>query len=125
MQSNQAYKKLLLEIKQRLLNQMSFLKAEFNLIDKSKGDESDQSVAHQEEHTFLITQSRNKFQLMEIEYALKKIENGTYGICEETFEPIDIIRLKALPWTRYSIEGAELLEKNINQSRIKNNYRAI
>ena len=91
------HKLSLLKLKQQLLNQMSSLKAEFNLVDKSKGDESDQSVAHQEEHSFLITQSRYKFQLMEIDYALSRIENGTYGICEETFEPIEDVRLQAIP----------------------------
>lgn len=104
------HKSSLLKLKQNLMNQMSSLKAEFNLVDKSKGDESDQSVAHQEEHSFLITQSRYKFQLMEIDYALSRIENGTYGICEETFEPIEDVRLQAIPWTRYSIEGAEIRE---------------
>lgn len=113
------HKLSLLKIKQQLLNQMISLKAEFNLIDKSKGDESDQSVAHQEEHSFLITQNRYKVQLMEIDYALARMENGTYGICEETFEPIEDVRLQAIPWTRYSIEGAEIRE---NAER-KNKFR--
>jgi len=47
---------------------------------------------------------------MEIEMALGRIENGTYGICEETEEPIETDRLLAIPWTRLSIEGAELRE---------------
>ena len=110
------HKLSLLKMKQMLLNQMSFLKAEFNLVDKSKGDESDQSVAHQEEHSFLITQSRYKFQLMEIDYALSRIENGSYGICEETLEPIEDVRLKAIPWTRYSIEGAEIREATLRKA---------
>ncbi|RYZ88543.1 MAG: TraR/DksA family transcriptional regulator, partial [Proteobacteria bacterium] len=49
-------------------------------------------------------------QLLEIEYALSRIENGTYGICEETDEAIEVARLFAIPWTRLSIEGAELQE---------------
>lgn len=122
-ESYKTYKTQLLELKQQLLNQMSFLKAEFNLIDKSKGDESDQSVAHQEEHTFLITQSRYKFQVMEIDCALARIENGTYGICEETQETIEAVRLAAIPWTRYSIEGAEILEQNVKNAERKNSYR--
>ena len=116
------HKLSLLKIREQLLNQMSSLKAEFNLVDKSKGDESDQSVAHQEEHSFLITQSRYKFQLMEIDYALSRIENGTYGICEETFEPIEDVRLQAIPWTRYSIEGAEIREATIKKAERKTVY---
>lgn len=116
------HKLSLLKMKQQLLNQMSSLKAEFNLVDKSKGDESDQSVAHQEEHSFLITQSRYKFQLMEIDYALSRIENGTYGVCEETFEPIEDVRLLAIPWTRYSIEGAEIREAATKKSERRTAY---
>lgn len=105
------YKNRLLEIKESILNQMNSLKAEFTLVDKSKGDESDQSAAHQEEHSFLVSQSRCKFQLLEIDSALSRIENGTYGICEETQEPIEELRLLAIPWTRYSIEGAEIQQE--------------
>jgi RNA polymerase-binding transcription factor DksA len=39
--------------------------------------------------------------LCEVEAALKRIEKGTYGICEESQRPIPASRLKALPWTRY------------------------
>lgn len=122
MTPNAQHKLSLLKMKQHLLNQMSFLKAEFNLVDKSKGDESDQSVAHQEEHSFLITQSRYKFQLMEIDYALSRIENGTYGMCEETLEPIEDVRLRAIPWTRYSIEGAEIQEAGLRKANRRMNY---
>jgi DnaK suppressor protein len=48
--------------------------------------------------------------LIEIESALARIQNGTFGICEETDENIEPERLKAIPWTRLSIEGAELRE---------------
>lgn len=83
----------------------------FNQIDKASGDEIDQSSAHQEEHNFLINQSRIKSQLLEIEFALGRIEQGCYGFCEETLEPIEEQRLLALPYTRLSIEGAEIRER--------------
>ena len=85
-QNTQTYKNILLRMKEVLITKMNSLNAEFNGVDKIKGDESDLSVAHQEEHTFLIAQSRNKTQLLEIEYALSRIENGTFGICELTEE---------------------------------------
>jgi RNA polymerase-binding protein DksA len=50
--------------------------------------------------------------LKQIEYALEKIENGTYGICEGTKKKIPVARLKAIPWTRYTVEFAEQLSKN-------------
>lgn len=50
--------------------------------------------------------------LKQIEWALEKIENGSYGICEGTKKKIPIARLKAIPWTRYTVEFAEQLSKN-------------
>ncbi len=89
-------------------------------MDKSRGDESDLAVAHQEEHNFLVTQGRMKSQLLEIEFALSRMEKGTYGFCEETDEPIETERLLAIPWTRYSIEGAEIREAMTKKSAYKN-----
>lgn len=100
----------LLKMKADLLNRARQAAADFNQIDKSAGDEIDQSSAHQEEHNFLINQDRIKSQILEVEYALARIENGTYGICEETEEKIEAERLLAIPWTRLSIEGAEIRE---------------
>lgn len=49
--------------------------------------------------------------LIEIDYALKRIEDGTYGICEGLGIPIEQPRLEAIPWTRYSLEYAKKMEK--------------
>lgn len=50
--------------------------------------------------------------LREINIALGKIQNGSYGICEGTGKPINKPRLEAQPWAKYSIEYARQLEKN-------------
>ncbi len=107
----QVCKEKLLKMKFDLLNRVRQSTELFKEVDKVRGDEIDQSAAHQEEHAFLITQQRLKEQLVEIEFALMRIENGTYGICEETEEKIETDRLLAIPWTRLSIEGAEIREK--------------
>jgi DnaK suppressor protein len=49
--------------------------------------------------------------LREIDYALRKFDEGTYGICEGTDEPISRARLDARPWTRYSVAYKEQLER--------------
>lgn len=82
----------------------------YNTDDAKGGDEGDQTVRALQESEFLSMHERLRRQLMEIEMALGRIENGTYGICEETEEPIETDRLLAIPWTRLSIEGAELRE---------------
>ncbi len=49
--------------------------------------------------------------LKEIDLALKKIDAGTYGICENCGTEIPMARLKAIPWTRYCARCAEEVEK--------------
>lgn len=105
----QECKKRLLITKQELLNRFRAAQRELVLSERG-GDEADQSAAHIEEHSFLISQDRMRNQLVEIEMALARIEQGTFGICEETEEIIEPERLLAIPWTRLSIEGAEQRE---------------
>ena len=49
--------------------------------------------------------------LREINSALAKIMDGTYGICEGTGKPITKVRLEAQPWAKFSIEYARQMEK--------------
>jgi RNA polymerase-binding transcription factor DksA len=46
----------------------------------------------------------------EIEQAISRMENGTYGICEVTGKPISEERLAAVPWTRFSVEAQREME---------------
>jgi RNA polymerase-binding transcription factor DksA len=50
--------------------------------------------------------------LYEIESAMNRIIEGTYGICELTNKPIGEKRLKEIPWTRFSAEAERHLEEN-------------
>jgi DnaK suppressor protein len=105
----QECRRKLITSKQDLLNRFRTAQREYVATEKT-GDEADQSVAHIAEHSFLVTQERMRNQLLEIEMALGRIEQGTFGVCEETEEIIETDRLLAIPWTRLSIEGAELRE---------------
>ena len=49
--------------------------------------------------------------LLEIDEALERLEEGTYGICEGTGRPIPKARLKAQPWARYCVEYAKMVEE--------------
>lgn len=100
----------LVRMKQEILNRFKIAQQNFSMTEHSTGDEIDQTVAQQEEHSFLVNQERLRHQMLEVEMALARIEQGTYGMCEETEEPIEEERLLAIPWTRLSIEGAELRE---------------
>lgn len=100
----------LLKNKAELLNRVREAKLSFDAEDKGGGDEADQTVRVLAEAEFLSMNERLRQQLVEIESALARIENGSYGICEETEEEIEPERLRAIPWTRLSIEGAEIRE---------------
>ena len=55
--------------------------------------------------------------LSEIDAALKRITDGTYGVCEITQKPIAKDRLLAVPFTRHSAEAQKDLERNRHRSR--------
>lgn len=97
----------LVQVKAELLNRMRNNLSEYQSRDRG-GDESDQAVDMLAESQFVNNQDRIRRQLYEIEIALAKIESGNFGICEETLEPIEENRLLTIPWTRLSVEGAEI-----------------
>lgn len=103
-------KKLLLTAKEDILNRVKSTKESLNVADEKGGDEGDQTVRALAESEMLGMHDRLRRQLLEVEYALGRIDSGTFGYCEETEEPIESERLKAIPWTRLSIEGAEIRE---------------
>jgi DnaK suppressor protein len=99
----------LVSAKADLLNRVKESRVDLHNDDKG-GDEADQTVRVLAEAEFLSMHERLRFQLMEIEAALGRIESGGFGVCEETEEYIEHDRLRAIPWTRLSIEGAEIRE---------------
>jgi len=64
------------------------------------------------EHTLGLMDSERKL-IKEIDEALNRMENGTYGICEGSGESIPRARLEAIPWTKYCIAYASMLEKGL------------
>jgi DnaK suppressor protein len=66
--------------------------------------DSGQVAAEQGENTALLNQLRE--QVADIERALAKFEDGTYGTCERCGQPIAEARLEAMPATRYCIQHA-------------------
>lgn len=99
----------LLKTKEEILNRVQEVRKDLYFEDKG-GDEADQTARILNEKEILTLHDRLRQQLFEIEQALGRIETGAFGICEETEEAIEPERLKAIPWTRLSIEGAEMRE---------------
>lgn len=114
-------KEALLKKKADLLNRIQVTQSEFQNRDRGK-DETDLSMNNLAESQFVNSIRQIRFTLLEIETALMKIEKGNFGICEETYEEIEVNRLKAIPWTRLSIEGAEIrdsLKSRFNEPKLR------
>lgn len=67
---------------------------------------------YETEYTLGLVDSERKL-MRDIDEALDRIENCTYGICEGSGKSIPKARLEAIPWARYCVEYARLLEKGL------------
>jgi RNA polymerase-binding transcription factor DksA len=70
------------------------------------------SVSDQNERDLNVAELRaEENQLDEVDAALARLHAGTYGVCEDTGQPISAARLRAVPWTRWSREAAQRRER--------------
>jgi DnaK suppressor protein len=97
-----------LEQKEKILQRLSGMDQEINT-SQSYGDDS---LAEQNKSKLNFLLEKEMRQARQIEAALGRIENKTFGICEVTGKPIDKKRLEQIPFTTVSIEGAKQLEQH-------------
>ncbi|HKB90411.1 MAG TPA: TraR/DksA C4-type zinc finger protein [Opitutaceae bacterium] len=119
------YYKLLIELRDHVLGALD-QHTEETLKRSSKEDSGDlssygQHMADAGTDTFdrdfaLSVVSSEQEALSEIEAAIKRIRDNTYGICEITGKPIAKERLLAVPFTRYSTEAQKEMERNNHRS---------
>jgi DnaK suppressor protein len=74
-------------------------------------DEVDQAAQMVDQNLTFRLLDRDRKLLSEIDHALLKVENGDYGYCEGTGEPIPKRRLELRPWCRHSVKYKEKLER--------------
>jgi len=118
----QMFRQMLLEKRRDLLGDMSGIEAEALRKDRqeSSGDLStlpthpaDVGTDNYEQEFTLGLLESERMLLDKIDAALKRIDEGTFGICLGTGKPIRKARLRARPWSRYCIEYARMLEKGL------------
>ena len=78
----------------------------------SPADISDRATQESEKALELRTRDRQRKLIGKIDEAISRIDNGTYGYCEVTGEPIGLARLEARPVTTLSIEAQEMHERS-------------
>ena len=84
-----------------------------NLQEESQNhpDMADRASSESDRALELRTRDRQRKLISKIDAALKRIEDGTYGYCEETGDPIGIARLDARPIATLSLEAQERHER--------------
>lgn len=114
------FKNKLLEEKNKVLEEMGDLHSK-NLM-QSISDESGEvsrysyhlgdtaSLSYGREFSMGLAERQQKY-LEQVDQALERIADGTYGICKVTGELIPIERLEEVPVAKYSVKGKEILEK--------------
>jgi RNA polymerase-binding protein DksA len=105
------FKDILLTLRERVSGEYSALSR-----DNLEANQRDPSLSDQGTDTFdremeLNMMGSEQEVIFEIDAALRRIEKGTYGICELTGQPINIERLQALPYVRYTVRAQSELEK--------------
>jgi DnaK suppressor protein len=78
---------------------------------EAASDPSDRATQEEEQAIELRTRDRERKLLKKIDEALQRIDDGSYGYCSETGEPIGIRRLLARPTATLSIEAQERRER--------------
>ena len=113
------FRQMLLEKRRTLLGDMSGMEAQASQ-QRESGNLSNMPTHMADigtdnfEHEFTLgLLESEQAVLREINEALRRIEEKTYGICLGTGEGIPIARLRAKPWAKYTVEYARLLEKGL------------
>ena len=104
------FKKKLLELRDQLLQNADDT-GEHLRENEVTTDPSDRATLEEEYTLELRTRDRERKLLKKVEKSIKLIEDGTYGYCDETGEPIGIPRLLARPTATLSLEAQERRER--------------
>ncbi len=80
------------------------------------GDSVDQASQSIEKELMFELSDNERTTLDMVESAIRKIDNGTYGLCEATQKPITRARLEAIPYARYSIAYQNQIEQKVTEA---------
>ncbi|MDB6072221.1 MAG: yocK [Verrucomicrobiales bacterium] len=125
-------KQKLLDLKDSLMDSMTGTASE-TLRNKAEGSEASAFGMHQadagtdayDRDFALSLLSQEQDALYEIEEALKRIEAGTYGVCEMSNKRIPQARLEALPFARFTIECQQQYEKEVGPNSGRRQVRSL
>jgi DnaK suppressor protein len=105
------FRQKLLQWKDKLLQESSETLENLQEGGLSEPDIADRASLETDRSLELRTRDRERKLISKIDAALQRIEDGSYGYCEETAEPISLRRLEARPIATLSIEAQERHER--------------
>ena len=105
------FKQKLLNWKNELLKESSQTLNNLQSDNEAKPDITDRASEEIDRSFELRTRDRERKLINKLNSALQRIEDGSYGYCEETGEPIGLKRLEARPVATLSLEAQEMHEK--------------
>lgn len=122
----------LLQLRDAMVDSMAGV-AKDNLRSRAEGSEASAFGMHQadagsdayDRDFALSLLSQEQDALYEIDQALKRIELGTYGVCEMSGKPIGRARLEAIPFARFTVECQSQLEKQNKASRVRQSVTSL
>ncbi|TCT06472.1 TraR/DksA family transcriptional regulator [Tepidamorphus gemmatus] len=105
------FRKKLLAWKEDILRESRETLTQLQIDSQNHPDLADRASSETDRAIELRARDRQRKLIAKIDAALKRIEDGTYGYCEETGEPISLKRLDARPIATLSIEAQERHER--------------
>jgi RNA polymerase-binding transcription factor DksA len=128
----QKQKEKLLQLRDAMVDSMAGV-AQDTLRSRAEGSEASAFGMHQadagsdayDRDFALSLLSQEQDALYEIDQALKRIEIGTYGVCEMSGKAIPRARLEAIPFARFTVECQSQLEKQSRASRVRQSVTSL
>ena len=111
----QAFREMLMKLRDRITGQISFL-SDDSLRVKDDTPSDDRTDDFDREFALNLVSSEHDA-LFEIDEALRRIDEGRYGLCEISSKPIEKERLRVIPYARYCVEVQSELERGKTRYR--------
>jgi DnaK suppressor protein len=105
------FKQKLLDWKEEILRESRETLSHLQTDTENHPDLADRASSETDKALELRTRDRQRKLISKIDEALRRIEDGVYGFCEETGEPIGLQRLEARPIATLSLEAQERHER--------------
>jgi DnaK suppressor protein len=112
------FKKRLLDMKAKYTHLVRHVSEEVKAPDESKGYSQHQADEGTDDfdRSISLQVSDEEFKILrQIDRALEKIEENTYGVCDISGEEIPLPRLEAIPYATMTVKAQEMLEKGLLQ----------